>query len=968
MKKVILTLAALLLGLVGISSAGAASAETVVSVTQTNYDYLNHPICTALRMNSAAYGTLPDACSLSTTDVNIGPDRITQNTYDAAGQLVQTRQGYATSLVRVYASFAYSNNGSVTDTVDARGNRSHNTYDGFDRLTAAYYPSPTPPGSSFDSSTAAQAVATSGGYNNTDKDQYTYDNNGNKTSWTRRDGSVFNFTYDNLNRETVKDVPGGTTADVYTNYDGLGRVTWRRFSSTSGSGNAYSYDGLGRLSSTTDINGRSVGYQYNQASARTQLTYASGLYVTYVLDNLNRVNKATLSNGRLLYSLAYTNMGQMRKVNRVHNNLATEDPTTCTTNTDATCYGYDAFGRLASMSNDFNNTDHDITWTFTGYNAAGQLTGSSASIATFDYKDTSSASDDLISFDGLNRDAGQVAPTGACTSANYPSGGYDARGNLVCDSRVFRTYVFDVENRLTGANNNAVGFTYDPDGRLSTYTVSGTTTSFLYDGSNLIAEYNSSGAVTKQYYFGPGADQPLVSFDGTTYGLFWTDYHGSIIATTADGGTLIDSNLYKYTPYGEPKTSTNGDGWTGANTRFRYTGQIALPELKLYYYKARVYDPAYGHFLQTDPIGSGDDFDLYAYVKDDPINGSDPTGMQAATDDQKHEDFCRQNPEKCDAKDDPNKQVWAFLANARQALTDYGNESIDALCHGDCSLNNLVSAYSDVLAQTPNCLSDPSCSSAFDLPPILRAESKGAEVVGAFCCFVANTKIATKQGLRSIEDIKVGDLVLSRDSSSGVSAFKPVINIIPAHNRLIYSVTFILTDRGGASHTDTFSTTSNHPWRTADGKWTETNRLKVGQAVQTAYGPTAIVEAIVNTKRIKPTYNLEIADFHTYFVGKDRIWVHNCGLPSFTKAITGSNLPHAISRAVERAGFASEEEARAAIVGITNYMHTNLSFPAGAILDTKPNSVLVPIGHGGYLVYRIAKNGTAAVRTVLGAW
>ena len=110
----------------------------------------------------------------------------------------------------------------------------------------------------------------------------------------------------------------------------------------------------------------------------------------------------------------------MRKVNRVHNNLATEDPTTCTTNTDATCYGYDAFGRLASMSNDFNNTDHDITWTFTGYNAAGQLTGSSASIATFDYKDTSSASDDLISFDGLNRDAGQVAPTGACTSANYP--------------------------------------------------------------------------------------------------------------------------------------------------------------------------------------------------------------------------------------------------------------------------------------------------------------------------------------------------------------------------------------------------------------------------------------------------------------------------------------------------------------------------------------------------------------------
>ena len=213
---------------------------------------------------------------------------------------------------------------------------------------------------------------------------------------------------------------------------------------------------------------------------------------------------------------------------------------------------------------------------------------------------------------------------------------------------MFRTYVFDVENRLTGANNNAVSFTYDPDGHLSTYTVSGTTTSFLHDGSNLIAEYNSSGVVTKQYYFGPGTDQPLAWFDGTNYGLFWTDYHGSVIATTTDGGTLVDSNLYKYTPYGEPKTSTNGDGWTGANTRFRYTGQIALPELKLYYYKARVYDPAYGHFLQTDPIGSGDDFDLYAYVKGDPINASDPTGMMYFT----HDGFCESGCDGFDPNDD----------------------------------------------------------------------------------------------------------------------------------------------------------------------------------------------------------------------------------------------------------------------------------------------------------------------------
>ncbi|MFE1415581.1 ricin-type beta-trefoil lectin domain protein [Streptomyces sp. NPDC058746] len=517
---------------------------------------------------------------------------------------------------------------------------------------------------------------------------------------------------------------------------------------------------------------------------------------------------------------------------------------------------------------------------------------------------------------------------------------------------------------------NTTSYLYDASGnRVIEETGSART---LYLGETEVTVNKAGQAIDAvRYYSSPGAPTTVRRTNGKTTGhtlsQLLTDHHNT--ATTSveqkDGQPVTRR---RSDPYGNPR-GTQPSNWPGNHT-FLGTGTDDNTT-GLTHIGAREYEPQTGRFISVDPILDITDplqMNGYTYSRSNPITNWDPTGLR--DDNCAYHSNCTANPGgTLNEEDAPPCGTFCSMGSqgppgppnpAKQSVYPQGHKTPKGVCiRGRCQwkyTEKPIGTNRDFVGGvvlegiqllTLGCREMTSAgwapcgqktavekygvnpnAEAFDhgagaaaavgsiLPGLKIRPGKGTSPLPpCMNSFTAGTAVLLTDGTsKPIEELTTDDEVLATDPETGETASKSVTATIYTKDDKDYVDVGVQTDDG----VETITTTAHHPfWSESDQTWKDAGDLTPGTTLRTDDGTEATIAQTRTYRAVNETYNLTVADLHTYYVlaGTTPVLVHNIN--------TGCPTSYALSlKTGAPKGSGANQAYQIRVIGSTEYHAT----------------------------------------------
>jgi RHS repeat-associated protein len=423
---------------------------------------------------------------------------------------------------------------------------------------------------------------------NNESISYIYDDStGQLMTLTAPNGSTLSYTYDGSLTLSETWGSGDITGTLSLGYNNDFRVTSASINDSHTVN--YQYDGDGLLTYAGDLS-----LTRNGQNGLLEATQLGNIETLRTYNIFGEVVKETVSSGeQVRYNTSY----QRDKLGRITKKTETIEDVTTTYD-----YRYDVTGRLKEVKQD------DVVVEAYSYDDNGnRLTAdlvSGTMIANYDNQDRLSQYGNASYTYTDNGELRRKDENGQVTEYQY-----DVLGNLQTVQLPNGNqieYVIDGRNRRIGKKVNGVLIQ-----------------AFLYQGSlNPIAELDGDGNVVSQFVYGSKANVPdYMVKGGKTYRILSNHLGSPKLVVNISDGSIVQ--MMDYDAFGNIVEDSN-PGFQP----FGFAGGIYDLDTKLTRFGARDYDARIGRWTAKDPIlFAGGNTNLYGYVKNDPVNYIDVSGL-----------------------------------------------------------------------------------------------------------------------------------------------------------------------------------------------------------------------------------------------------------------------------------------------------------------------------------------------------